>query len=448
MKRSAGAVALSATQGLSVQGCASPAPDLPRPDFLVIVIDCLRSDHVTANGYERPTTPSLDRIAAEGISFTRAFSQSNWTRPAMPSILTGLYPSEHGLLAFQEDEEGNVLSAVVDESVETLAGRLKAAGYATAMIGQQDQLSPHFGLDQGFDEYRFRAGWAKVLNRKFLRWLNGERSERFLALLHYFDLHWPYCPPKGVRGRYNKSLSEFDPCNDPRGLLRAIRHEGRPVTETELDALIGAYDEELWALDRRIGFLVDELVERGVWDDTFVIVTSDHGEAFLEHGRIGHQDQAWNELLHVPLIAKAPKGWPGPRGVLDDSIIETRSIAATFLEAARLESLGRSDSFLGALTGAGYEPPDYVVSETNFSLALQTRALKLITDRNRDSPQLFDLVADPQETVNVAAGRRRELAELRSHLAAWRESLMPATAGRSVVDERTVDELRAIGYLD
>jgi arylsulfatase A-like enzyme len=324
---------------------------------------------------------------------------------------------------------------------------LSAAGYATALIGQQAQLSPRFGLAQGFDEYRTQAGWSKVLNKKFLGWLDGIEGRRFFSLLHYFDLHWPYCPPKGIRGRFNKQLSTFDPCVDAQNLRRAILHEGREVTDIERDAMIGAYDEELWALDRRIGFLIDELVARGVWDDTLVIVTSDHGEEFLEHGKIGHQNQAWNELLRVPLIAKVPASWPGPRGAIDDSLLETRSIAATLIEAAGLEPT-RDDSFLGALTASGYEPPRYAVSETNFSFVLQTSSFKLMTDRRGNSPQLYDLINDPLETVDVASEKRSELAELRGLLAEWREGLTLAGKSQEIVERGTADQLRAIGYLD
>ena len=434
---------------LLAAGCGgSPRAGLAPPNFLVIVVDCLRPDHVSANGYQRRTTASLDRIAAQGVSFTRAMSQSNWTRPAMPSLLTGLYPSEHGLLAFQEDEDGNVLSPIVDDSIETVAERLEAAGYATALIGQQAQLSRSFGVAQGFEMYDNQAGWSQVLNRKFLNWLDGSRPERFFALLHYFDLHWPYCPPKGVRGRFNASAGEFDPCVDARNLMAAIRSGEHEVSPAELAAMIGAYDEELFGLDRRIGLLVDALVKRGVWDDTLVFVTADHGEEFLEHGSVGHRNWPWNELLHVPLIAKQPKSWPGPRAVLDDTLVESRSIAATMLDAAGLEPPAGAQSLLAALVGEHFEPRRYVVSETNFSIAVQTPSFKLITDRDGNSPRLYDLKNDPLETTDIAGERRREVAELRGFLADWRQGLVLAPVSTDIVEGATVDQLRAIGYLD
>src|SRR5581483_9802123 len=122
-------------------------------------------------GYPRPTSPSLDALAADGVDFRQAYSQSSWTRPSLPTILTDLYPSEHGLLDLVEDPSAG--AAALDDSVVTMAERLKAAGYATAMFGEQHQLSPRFGLNQGFDVWRPKSGGAENIDGRFLEWQQG-----------------------------------------------------------------------------------------------------------------------------------------------------------------------------------------------------------------------------------------------------------------------------------
>jgi len=145
---------------LLAAACQAPPPDLgPPPNVLLLVVDCLRADRLSVSGYERPTTPNIDALAAEGVRFTRAISQASWTRPSLPTILTGLYPSEHGLSNFDESDD-KVRSTRLTDAVTTLAEALKSRGYRTAMIGEQFQLSPRFGLDQGFDFYKHRASTA------------------------------------------------------------------------------------------------------------------------------------------------------------------------------------------------------------------------------------------------------------------------------------------------
>ncbi len=437
-------------------GCASPPPSLipEAPNLLLIVVDCLRSDHVSANGYPRRTTKNLDRIADQGLSFTRAVSQSTWTRPTMPTLLTGLYPSEHGLMAYEvadgkpQAKAEEIYTPVLDDSVVTLAERLSEAGYTNAVFGEQAQLSRRFGLDQGFDAYEVHLGGTRSINDRFVEWLDQERPERFFTLLHYFDLHWPYCPPPKALAVFRPKGNPFNPCRGAKALKHAIRSGERTLTEDEIEATRAFYNAELFAIDLRVGLLVEELTARGLWEETLVVVTSDHGEEFAEHGGIGHKNWPWNELVRVPLILKPPAGWPGPRGELRDQVVESRTVVSTFLDAAGLGPQEGNPSLLPALTGGEQELPPYAISESSFAVAVSTATHKLITDEKGAGPRLFDLVADPLETTDVAAANREVVRRLYRYQRNWRQGLAGSAARREALSDEAIQELRAIGYLD
>ena len=424
----------------------------PPQNLLLIVIDCLRADHVGANGYARPTTPHLDALAREGVDFRDAFAEASWTRPSVPTLLTALYPSEHGLLTFDEQGNGKVESPALAESVPTIATVLKAAGYRTAMIGEQFQLAPQFGLARGFDVYTHKAGKAETINRKFLDFAAAPPAGApFFAYLHYLEIHWPYCPPEGVRGKFETASSSIAWCSDWRQLREDILSGKLQLSAADMQVMQARYDEELLALDGEIGKLFDELKQRGLWDTTTIVVTADHGEEFFEHGLMGHGQSLYDELLHVPLIVKPAKSVGGPRGVAVDALLESRRIAPTLaaLGGAKVEGRLAGPSLLPWLTGhASAESADaYVVAESSEQISVRSRAFKLIADRKSGRFTLYDLAADPGETHDATAEHRRTAATLRGDLKRWLDSLHPAASRPAEVDKETVEGLRSLGYV-
>jgi choline-sulfatase len=445
----------------AVAACAPPAPpDLgPPPNVLLLVVDCLRADHLSANGYARQTTPSIDALAAEGVQFRQAISQASWTRPSLPTLLTGLYPTEHGLHTFGETATGEATSARLDDSVETVAESLKAAGYATAMIGEQFQLSPRFGLNQGFDFYKHRASDAANIHDNFLRWLGriGE-GPRFFAYLHYLEIHWPYCPPPETRGKFGSGKSERRFCHQWRKLRKDILAGEVVLNGKDRKAMKARYDEELFALDARLGDLFATLKKKDLWDDTLIILTGDHGEEFYEHGAIGHGQSLFQELISVPLIIKPPAIWPVAVGGFVDGNVELRNIPATILEATGLAPA--SDVKTGDLAAKSLVPWmvgsrdatdafPYAVSESDDDVVIRSGTLKMIARRDASSVALYDLASDPGETHDLTSERRQDLARLRSYLEQWQKGLRPATASvAQEIDEETLEGLKALGYVD
>lgn len=431
-----------------------PPPDLgPPPNILLLLVDCLRADHLSMNGYARKTTPMIDSLGAESVQFRHTLSQASWTRPSLPSMLTGLYPSEHGIHTFDESTEGVVRSPSLAEGVTTVAEALKEVGYRTALIGEQFQLSPRFGLKQGFDFYKHRANDAANIHNNFLRWLDrtDESGQPFFAYLHYLEIHWPYCPPKETRGKWSEGLSDIRWCRKWRELRSDILEGRLELSEGDRESMKARYDEELLALDRRLGDLFATLQERDLWEDTLIILTADHGEEFYEHGSMGHGQSLYRELIGVPLIVKPPAAWPVAVGGNNETVVEMRAIAPTLLEAAGAESLAvTAQSLVPLLLGTAQpeEQRTYAVAEAADKVVVRSGPWKMIVSRENDGAELYNLDDDPWETQNVARENREELARLRDYYELWQQNLVNAAAAEMhEVDPETVQGLKDLGYL-
>ncbi len=446
----AAAAALTAAALVGMSGCGK-APPLPRPsDLLLVVIDCLRADHVGTYGYERATTPHLDRLAAEGVTFTRAFSQSHWTRGSVPSLLSGLYPSEHGLLTVDRNRRGEVIGPALSDGVELVSEPLQAAGFATALIGEQYQLSRNFNFNQGFDFYLNQTDGAANVNRNYLRWLGAQEEGRpTFVYLHYLDLHWPYCPRDWAKGMFSSGDNDFDPCHDWRRLRREVRDGSRQLSPQEVAQLVSNYDEELVQTDEFVGQLFDRLRETGRWDEMLVVVTSDHGEEFMERGLLGHQEGLVDRLLHVPLIVKPPLSWGIEGGGRDDGLVELRAVAPTLRVAVGLEPGRGAPDLIARLRGtASSDDVATVFAENSTMVAARTDSHKLVVWREGGRRELFDLAADPGELSDRLTEQPQVAAELAARLRSWRRSLAPIATREAAVGEETTEGLRDLGYID
>jgi choline-sulfatase len=400
VRRSAAPV-LAALAALALGSCAPAGPPAPPRGILVLLVDCLRADHIAAGGSQLGATPSIDSLAPEAVAFDRAFVQASWTRPSVPSLLTGLYPSEHGLTDFVATGSGVAGNTLAPEVV-TIAEGMKAAGYRTALVGYQAQLSPRFALDQGFDFFNNNTNGAGRIHQRFLGWLDEEPDRPFFGYLHYLDIHWPYCPPEGTYGKYDPTPGTIALCENWRALREQIRAGEIEFSAADKRALAARYAEELLALDGQIGALFEELKKRGLWDDTLIVVTSDHGEEFFEHGRFGHNRTLFEEVVHIPLILRYPPGLPGETRV--DELASLADVAPTILDLCRLPApaamWGRS--LLDAARGRALEPRDAPLDLRLFREDSPLRAVRGPTHkfvRAGDAPlvEVYELDSDPGE---------------------------------------------------
>jgi arylsulfatase A-like enzyme len=336
------------------------------PNILVIVVDTLRADHTTLHGYNRATTPALDRIAHDGTLFEEAISSSSWTLPAHQSLLTGRYPHEHGPLREQ----------VVNQSLPSLGRVLAGRGFRTgAFSANTDFFCRRAGFAQSFlhfDDYFYSVGdmvyrtfwgWlffrtyisdllgldelparknAAEVNRETLAWIDQDRSRPFFAFLNYLDVHYPYVPPQPYRSRFVPADLRPD-CEPP--LARRLNPLHRPnefglladMTPDCLQVQIARYDGAISYVDDQIASLFSELRRRGVDQNTLVIITSDHGEQFREHGLVTHGTSLYRELIHVPLVLWWPNHVPAGTHI-------TQPVSIASLPATVLDLLGEADT--------------------------------------------------------------------------------------------------------
>ena len=440
--------------GAVLAGCPRASEPKPPQGILLVVLDCLRADHVGVYGSRFPASPRLDELAAEGTTFERAWSQASWTRPSLPSLLTGLYPSEHGLSDSFSNQRGKLSVRALADEAETLAEGLAARGYRTALFGDQVQLSPTFHVDQGFEEFKNKLGKAPNIRRRFEGWVAEKPEAPFFAYLHFLDLHWPYCS-KGARGRFDADPDSRSFCDGWRALGDRLASGKETLSPRDLVALRARYAEQMLDLDFELGKMFDAMKAAGRWDETLIVVTADHGEELFEHGGFRHGHTMYEELLHVPLLFKLPKSWERPGGAKVAGLVETRSITPTLLAAAGAPLPARisAPSLMPWLLGrpaetAAKAPVEIAVAESNGLFAVRDERFKLIVDTTKMTKQLFDLAADPGEANDLAAAEPARLAAMEQHLRAWRSALKPLPArGGAEVDADQIEELKALGYI-
>ena len=434
------------------EAVVGPAKESPPVNAIVVLVDTLRADHLSAYGYARPTSPAFDRLAAESALFERAYSQAACTFPSVNSLLT----SRAAPLFWGQPGRRMGIPA----GVTTLAEVLSAHGYATLAVSASPvvrksptSFNPEGGFDRGFDVFDDeRCLWrdARCVVSGALDLL-GKVEGPFFAYLHFMDPHGPYQPPPEHRRRFAApdAGAAASAARDPNAIARGLRRGGTPVEldAADRDQLIALYDEEISWWDERFGELVRALGERGLLENTVLVVAADHGEAFLEHGQVKHCHTVFEEETRTPLLVRLPGRAPR-RGLRISEPVENLDIAPTLLQALELEPERAFDgrSLLPLLRGerAAAAP---ATSAQGSLRALVDRGFKLILDLESGAESLYDLGADPAERHDVALERPEDLRRLRRLL----DDNLAATEGsreHSIAAGReAAEQLRAFGYL-
>ncbi len=441
-----------------------------KPNVLVVLIDTLRADRLGAHGYHRDTSPNLDKLASEGMRFDAAIAQASWTKPSMASMLTGVYARQTSVSSgtwAQEGQEGAVLVQFLAPKHVTLAEKLAALGYETGAFGENHHLVPKMGFSQGYLRYdwkqpvhigplrqivkRFESPFiADWINDRFFDWLDANEGRKFFAYLHHIDVHWPYESPAPFSGMFTTApaTEDFNRSKFMPDTVERLREGGvEQLDPGTLRAMSDAYDEGIRYVDDRLGKVFDELRRRGVYDDTLIIVTADHGEEFLEHGLLGHGESLYDEVIRVPLIVKFPCPGPHCAPSVVSSQVELVDIFPTVLgavgAAVPANLVGRNLADQASESRTAY-------SELASIIALRTPQWKWIYDEQDDTGELFDLAQDPGEANDLATTELalRELLSARvldfaaTHL---KDDAVNAYAVEA--DERMLENLKALGYV-
>jgi arylsulfatase A-like enzyme len=385
----------------------STATDSAATPVILLSIDTLRTHHLGSYGYSRDTSSHLDAFAEEAVLFENAFTQDAWTLPSHTTMLTGLYPKNHTVAM------GNSLP----ESIDTLQDVLGGAGYLSAgWSGISAWFQPSYGHSRGFDFYEYPDGFRTITETQILaeKWISGHGAGNFFVFFHNYDVHsksrldgftLPYEVALPGYAHFAKAFNPPPPLERPGQEKRLAtdflqnHNEGAiVVTREERDYLIALYDDGIRYVDEAIGDFFDTLRERGLYDKALIIVTSDHGETFGEHGLYLH-GQAYDDQTRVPLIVRFPEGRFGGRRMSE--IVELPDLFPTVLDVVGIDAPAPPDGqSLLALVEGGAEGQPYAYSERLSVHAVQSAEWKLMRDSGKGTWELYDLEGDPEEQIN------------------------------------------------
>jgi arylsulfatase A-like enzyme len=438
------------------------APGPERPHVIVLLVDALRADHLGCYGYGRATSPAIDELARDGVVFEQAISQSTFTKSSIASLSTGRSPYEHGVYwGDRRDTADRLTSDVLPAAETTLAEVLRGRGYLTAAWVQNSHLRSYMGFAQGFVSYRDQQGDAGRITRRFLRWLRGPAARHELfAYLHYIDLHDPYLPEPPYDRLFGGSTDVYQGVDlDEWGAyLEGVRSGRIELSAPEVARIEALYDGQIRALDDRIGRLLAELEDSGLYERSLIVLTSDHGDGFMEHGFISHSSIPYEELVRVPLIVKLPALRHSGRRV--DRQVRSIDVLPTVLDLLGIPIPRRVSgcSLVPLLEGrpdpaGGRRACDLAVTEIAEregvapTLGLRADGFKYI--RGPGGEELYDLTRDPGETRDLAtAADPARLAAFRGLADDIEARRARSRAGSVVLDEKTIRELKALGYVE
>ncbi len=297
--------------GVVLTSCGGPRESPHDVNVVLVTFDTIRGDHISHLGYALPTTPNLDELCEQGISFHRSYATSSWTAPSHGSLFTGLLPSQHGchMAPWEEDEQILPLSS---ENM-TLAELLSESGWATAGFIGGPAIAGGIGFSRGFDLYDDdwvgpqRLGGAT--NEKVFAWLS-KVNRPFFLFVNYFDAHGPYEPDPSLTYPFGEKPEAVEPYQSFSPGTAKRQKKTMPTDPEEIRHIVERYDQEIFATDHFLGRLIKRLKELGKWDRTLLVVTGDHGEAFSDQVGAevfwGHGHMPGRVQSHVPLVLRLP----------------------------------------------------------------------------------------------------------------------------------------------
>ncbi|UCH33867.1 MAG: sulfatase [Armatimonadota bacterium] len=443
-------VALLAVALAFATGCGSRNR---RPlNVLLITLDAQRADHLGCYGYHRETSPNIDALAARGVLFRQANANAPWTLPSFASILTSQFPMDHGATTPRRALPG---------SNWLLPKIMQRHGYFTAAAIASGFVAPHYNIAQGFNRFvgdRFKdettahfrcmdsPPWVTDFGLKFLK---VHRDQPFFLWLHYLKPHDPYLwQPK-------HRFLDAPPTDLPEYLsLPWLTSHQDELTPKQMHEIVALYDGQTAYADSYIGQILGQLDRLGLRERTVVVLSSDHGEQFLQHGAFGHHRQIYQDELHVPLIIAAPTSVKGGRSV--DEPVQLVDLMPTLLDLCGIReqvSGARGQSLMPLLTGrSGYREQDIVASvsepdqseDVELMRSIRRGDWKLLLKVRESKTELYDLAADPGEQHNLAGRGLDVERQLRNALSRYRRARSRPGLKLSPETER---RLRGVGYL-
>lgn len=441
-----------------------------RTNVILVSIDTLRADHLRVYGYGRDTSPAMDALARDSAVFMNTYASSPWTLPSHVSMLTSLNGINHHV--YYEDER-------MDSARLTLADLLKQSFSSCAAFTGGGFLSSFYGFSKGFDSYSMDQGdivnprLAEIAAQRALEWLDANSDKVFFLFLHTYQPHSPYNSPEPYNSIFlgeNPKWIKFDVLEDLGGKYNFFKK----LSEDERRNVIALYDGEIRYTDEYlIKPLIEKLKSLNIYNQTLLIVTSDHGEEFLDHGSWGHTHNLYNESLKVPLIIKFPYSKYAGKKV--NTAVRLIDLMPTILEEQSIEfheDLFDGRSLMPILKGDEKADRAFTADiaenvlgyRTPFKIAMNGGKDKVILNngfRQEDlayfrappppvqTVELYDLEKDPAENNNLA-GAPEKLPSVRRLVQALNEmakAIKPREGAKAKINKELEDQLRALGYI-
>jgi arylsulfatase A-like enzyme len=425
----------------------------PKINVILISMDTLRADHLGCYGYTRDTSPHIDAFSKESVLFKQVVAQAPYTVSSHMSMLTSLYPSFHKVNSIRE--------STMNPKIETLAELLYNNGYRTWAIVGGGQMSSDYGLSEGFESYTeftspHRDVWRKI--QEIIGFIEKEKNNNFFIFFHSYKPHAPYNPIPPYDTMFSPDYS--GPISGSINQINLINSGELEVTPRDIEHLIALYDGDIREMDDQIAELIDYLKKEGLDKRTLIIFTSDHGEEFGEHGRIGvHSHTVYDELLLVPLIFHLPEILP--EGAVCETQVQSVDILPTILELSGIklkETAIHGKSLLPLIkNGLHTENSRQAFSERlaadgNHLRSMRLPRSKYIMQDNKKKGIMghfyYDLKADPSEqnSLQLTPEKLREMFNQILFLIAEGKRVDPFNRGRKI-DKDTLETLKALGYI-
>ncbi|MHC4215013.1 MAG: sulfatase [Planctomycetota bacterium] len=473
-----GSLATPLAPALWLSGCPR-WHQVKKPNIIFILIDALRADRTGLYGYNRNTTTTIDAVAKGGVIFDRALSQSPWTQPSIASLFCSRYPSVHKVLNIKLARAMRGGQAqkmpVFTDSFTTLAEVLHDSGYETAGFIANFLMSGYYGFAQGFDLYsdmpsrNLQAADVSgdVLNKEVVTWLKRRRSSRPLFLyVHYMDVHGPYYSRPQF---YEPFFEQVEKMPDKRKLSEKQKQDLGYLAKVQAAPIVKRYNKlaeylEFWSAfydagireaDLHVSELIADLKDSGIWDNSYVIITADHGEELQEHGYWDHGYTLYQTELHVPLIMCLPGGCSAGKRI--KTTVRLIDIMPTLLDELGIPDVAgmQGHSFKDAISGH-----QTIQCVPAFSEAVKVAPLKkslyfgdwkLIITKDRKTHELYNISDDPMEQKNVFAQNPEQARKLNGLLREQRKqnyrlALKTEAAELSTTREQ-YEKLKSLGYV-
>jgi arylsulfatase A-like enzyme len=419
------------------------------PNVILISLDTVRADRLGSYGNPRNTSPNIDKLASQGVLFENAYTQAPWTLPAMATVHTSLYPTEHGAI------QGRLR---IKKNLNTLAEQMKNNNYKTMAVTTHPFVDSKHGFAQGFDIFDERNhqgaydASAERLTQKAIKLLSDNIDDKFFLWVHYFDPHSAYLNHEEF------SYGQKPPGNLPDTLKASILNNMLDKLNSEdVEFIFDIYDEEISYTDSSIGQLLDAVDKLGLMDNTAIILTADHGEEFMERARFGHGRNTYDELIRVPLIIYNPQE-KELSGLRVRHSVETREIAKTVLEICGIENSHFGGNNLLDVARDNGDTTTYLAfsegsstgSKGTVNHAVIGDGWKLIRNLRDDTFELYDLESDPGEKINLIDSEGPAIEIMRNKLTSGlsefkKERLVEIEKVKFTKEE--IDELKALGYM-